>query len=136
MINLVKKYGCKKWTLISEKMKEKLRDEGRSGKQCRERWYNHLSPKINKEPWTRQEIRKVFELHQEYGNKWTEIARFLKGRYIYKLFRTDNSVKNQYYSTIRKALRRICKILGAQSSTSKIKKIKPNELSKLISNFT
>ncbi|RYY81178.1 hypothetical protein EON63_15980, partial [archaeon] len=25
---------------------------GRIGKQCRERWHNHLNPDINKAPWT------------------------------------------------------------------------------------
>ncbi len=45
---LVKKYGTKRWTLISEKMKERFPEDGRSGKQCRERWHNHLSPIINK----------------------------------------------------------------------------------------
>lgn len=52
------------------------------------------------------------------------------------LFRTDNAVKNQFYSTLRKGLRRICKILGTRNSTTRIKKIKPSALSSLISNFT
>lgn len=33
---LVKKYGTKKWSLIARHL------NGRLGKQCRERWYNHL----------------------------------------------------------------------------------------------
>ncbi len=27
----------------------------RSGKQCRERWHNHLDPNINKDTWTDEE---------------------------------------------------------------------------------
>lgn len=34
---LVKKYGIKKWTLISRKLQEEYQIYGRSGKQCRER---------------------------------------------------------------------------------------------------
>jgi hypothetical protein len=36
LIDLVSKFGPKKWSLIAEKL------PGRIGKQCRERWYNHL----------------------------------------------------------------------------------------------
>jgi len=37
---LVKQHGDKKWAEIAEKL------EGRVGKQCRERWSNHLRPDI------------------------------------------------------------------------------------------
>lgn len=36
----MKQYGERKWAQISEKL------EGRVGKQCRERWHNHLRPDI------------------------------------------------------------------------------------------
>jgi Myb-like DNA-binding domain len=34
------------WTKIGEVFGE------RNGKQCRERWYNHLDPAVNKGEWT------------------------------------------------------------------------------------
>ena len=37
---MVDQYGDRKWALIAEKM------IGRAGKQCRERWHNHLRPDI------------------------------------------------------------------------------------------
>ncbi len=37
IIKLVKKYGIRKWTLISRKLQEEYEIYGRSGKQCRER---------------------------------------------------------------------------------------------------
>lgn len=74
---LVRLYGTKKWSLIASKL------EGRLGKQCRERWYNHLDPEIKKEPWTDEEDRLVIELHAKLGNRWAEIAKHLDGRYGY-----------------------------------------------------
>lgn len=40
LIRLVKQYGVRKWAQIAEKL------AGRAGKQCRERWHNHLRPDI------------------------------------------------------------------------------------------
>ena len=42
---LVAAHGTKKWSLIAQNL------EGRLGKQCRERWYNHLDPAIKRTPW-------------------------------------------------------------------------------------
>ena len=53
MIELVKKYGPKRWTLIAKHLK------GRIGKQCRERWHNHLNPEIKKTAWTEDEVSKL-----------------------------------------------------------------------------
>lgn len=49
VIELVRKYGPKKWTLIAKHL------DGRIGKQCRERWHNHLNPEIIKTAWTDDE---------------------------------------------------------------------------------
>ena len=61
----------------------------RQGKQCRERWYNHLDPKIKKAPWSQEELDQLFRLHGKYGNKWSLIAKEMKGR-------TDNNIKNTW----------------------------------------
>jgi myb proto-oncogene protein len=50
VVDLVKKYGPKRWTLIAKHLK------GRIGKQCRERWHNHLNPEIKKTAWTEEEV--------------------------------------------------------------------------------
>lgn len=47
------------------------------------------------------------------------------------LFRTDNAVKNHFYSTLRRSLRRISKALGMKNSTSQMRDIKPSVLSEI-----
>ncbi|XP_058082991.1 transcription factor MYB3R-2-like isoform X2 [Magnolia sinica] len=91
IIELVEKYGCKKWSVIAQSL------PGRIGKQCRERWHNHLNPAIKKDAWTKEEEVILIRAHQTYGNKWAEIARFLPGR-------ADNSIKNHWNCSVKKRL--------------------------------
>jgi myb proto-oncogene protein len=55
ILNLVGEHGLNDWTRIAEKLREEQRGARRSGKQCRERWYNHLNPSVNKQPWSSEE---------------------------------------------------------------------------------
>jgi len=46
--------------------------------------------------------------------------------------RTDNAVKNHFYSTVRRALRRMDKHFGFKDSTKKIRNLKPAALTHLL----
>ena len=84
VMRLVEQHGAKNWSEIA------VHVEGRVGKQCRERWQNHLDPSVSKAPWGPVEERELMRLHSVIGNKWVEIATHMPGR-------TDSSCKNQFH---------------------------------------
>ncbi len=105
--HLVQINGHQAWAVIADQLNKMSSAAGRTGKQCRERWRNHLNPEVKKydnlgriasrDPWEEAEDMVLLEAHIKAGNKWKDIAKFLPGR-------SENSIKNRY-NTLSKRYR-------------------------------
>jgi hypothetical protein len=91
ILNYVSQNGPQCWPRITSVV------ASRTAKQCRERWFNHLSPGIVKTEWTQQEDELIFQCYTIHGAKWSVIAKLFPGR-------SDNAIKNRWNSSVSKRL--------------------------------
>ncbi|CAG8535347.1 12138_t:CDS:2, partial [Acaulospora morrowiae] len=88
LLAIVSELGVKHWKLIG------IRHGLRDGKQCRERWHNHLNPDLKYGPLTAEEDLKIIEYHSKMGTKWAVMSQMLN--------RPANLIKNRFYSSLSK----------------------------------
>lgn len=81
---LVAEFGEDQWRKVASRM------PNRNVRQCRERWKHYICSDSSKIPWNKQEDDILLKMVNEYGFKWTKIAKCLPGR-------TDIQVKSRWY---------------------------------------
>lgn len=82
---LVSQIGSGNWKAIASHM------QGRTPRQCRERYRNYLAPDITNGPWTREEDSYLQSLYEQFGPKWSSIAKHFRNR-------SEVNIKNRWTS--------------------------------------
>jgi hypothetical protein len=119
---LVLKFGENNWRRIASKMPKRDR------RQCRERWFNYLTPFVTNGPWTPAEEVLLRAKVADHGRSWKAIQPFFPGR-------TDINIKNHWKRLQKADLRLsrpglkteggddfdgfVCSILGREGDISK-----------------
>jgi hypothetical protein len=92
LLDITGKLSIKKWIQISKKFKNK------SPVQCSAR-YLKIKPGIKKGHWTVDEDKKIEELVNKYGTKWSHISRMIKNR-------TGKQIRDRYMNYILSTINR------------------------------
>ena len=122
LLDWVQKHGSVKWTECSKRI------PGRCGKQCRERWVNILNPDVKKGNWKDEEQQAIFEGLKRAFSSWSYLSKSIPGR-------TENSIKNYFYSSIRRIKSNIIfndlkKLYTGQVTREELKKNREDDINK------
>lgn len=95
----------------------------RTGKQCRERYYNHLKPTLNRAEWSPVEDSLLYRLHSALDSKWATIALFFQGR-------SNNNTKNRFHQ-LRRRLEKDAAAMTNRSESTDVSQLKERVLKRL-----
>jgi len=101
--SLISHYGTTDWNFIANNLNAAFTSACKTPQSCCKRWYENLEPVDSKTPWTEQEELRMLLIHQKHQNKWSNIAQELNGR-------SNNSIKNRFYSIFRKVKNKVLKL--------------------------
>jgi len=93
-----------KWSIIASNLSNytaSLRGQDmptRTGKQCRERYVNHLNPRLKHSEFTPSEDAGIWRLFATIGTQWAKMSKVVPGR-------TDNNLKNRFHNLKRQLVR-------------------------------
>ena len=110
IIEYVKQFGEKNWNKCAEFIMN------RTGKQCREHWKNCLNPKIKKGEWTLEEDLFIMLFYKKCHGSWRELIHLFENR-------TENSIKNRFFSQLRKIAANDLNINKKRSSKMDLKNL-------------
>ena len=102
---LVNKAKVPNWNTIAKRF------HNRNARQCKDRWNYYLSPNVNNSEWTEEEDKLLFEKFEEFGTKWSAIAKFFNNR-------TNTNVKNRWLAIHRRSAQKSSKASSKEASDS------------------
>lgn len=97
----------------------------KTAKQCRQRWNDHLNPVISKKDWTRDDTLRLLELQHAHNSKWSVIAAEFHHR-------SPTFLKNTFFLTLRKVLRKLAKHSTHQINSTDLKTLQPRVLTEFL----
>ena len=130
--NKIKDLKKGQWSLLEDKLlKEWIQEfgprkwekcgifiHGRSAKQCWEHWNNCINPGLIKGEWTSEEDFLIMEFYEKSNGNWKKIILLFNGR-------TKNSIKNRFFSQLRKIATKNINVLERKIfSKIKLKELK------------
>ena len=116
IINLVGDNQFPNWNEIAKSIPSK------TGRQCRERFQNYLSPDLSKEPWTKEEDDLIIKLYKDFGSSWSLIADYFGGK------RTNNNIKNRWNSHLKAKYNNLAFMNQEISNDKKNQKLEKNKI--------
>ena len=98
--NVVTLGAVRDWAKVAALMRTQFPTYEWTDTDCKGRWEEILNAPDSKKPWVEQEELDMLVAHKLCNNKWSSVAGLLNGR-------SNNSIKNRFYSIFRKVKNKI-----------------------------